>query len=96
MLKRYAETHLVWDTDTGKWFDPREQKIAITVAKPTVVENKSRVGSMGWRELLLHIYKAGRDGIGWQTVYDCHDEEDQAYFDMLDQQLRRSNGKPKC
>ena len=38
-----------------------------------------------WKEFLLEIYREYRLFSGWLTIYELHDEEDQNYFNMLDQ-----------
>jgi hypothetical protein len=38
-----------------------------------------------WSELLFKIYGDCRGLPHWRVVFNCHDEEDQDYFLMLDE-----------
>jgi len=40
-----------------------------------------------WNKFLLEVYRSSRNMDGWPDIYHCHDEEDQAYFNMLDSEI---------
>ena len=43
----------------------------------------------GWYEILFRIYRDCRKNKYWFNLYDCHDDEDKRYFDMLDERLEK-------
>ncbi len=43
-----------------------------------------------WPVFLRSLYVDNRAGPYWEDVYNCHDEEDRGYFDMLEE-MRRKN-----
>ena len=40
-----------------------------------------------WSKTLFRIYRECRNGPGWPELFDCHDEEDQNYFWMLEDEV---------
>lgn len=47
-----------------------------------------------WNQFLFDLYKNGRLFPGWADLFECHDEEDQAYFWMLENEMEA--GKLIC
>jgi len=44
---------------------------------------------VSWRQTLVSLWKENRIKNYWKSLYELHDKEDQKYFDMLDDDLRR-------
>lgn len=41
-----------------------------------------------WARILFEIWTDGREYVGWAELLRCHDQEDQDYFEMLDNYRR--------